>query len=294
MMPVRYALLAVGATIATGITAFVAAAAPSTPPTAVQPSLTVMTFNIRYGTADDGDHAWPHRRALVAEIITREAPDVIAIQEALAFQLDELAPALDGYRKVGEHRDGGIGGEFSGLYFREATLDLVDEGQFWLSPTPDVVASRGWDAALHRTAAWVDLHLPGLETPIRIYATHFDHQGERARVESARLITRHAREGGLRTLILGDLNVPDGAPALGIFTDAGYRSAVTALHPDETRGTFNAFSDPTGGAGRIDHVLVGPGFELLEARILDERVDGLFPSDHFPVVAAVRVPLPPS
>lgn len=285
MPRIRLAALLVTALAATATTASAAAA---------QPALEVMTFNIRYGSAADGDNSWPYRRDLVAAIIAREAPAVLAIQEALAFQLDELGSALDGYRKVGQHRDGGTEGEFAGLYIRTDVVDLVDEGEFWLSPTPTVVASRGWDAALHRTAAWVDLQLPGLDDPIRVYGTHFDHRGEQARVESARLIAAHAREGGLRTLVLGDLNVPDGDPALHAFAAEGYRSAVSALHPGERRGTFNAFSDPTGGGddGRIDHVLVGPGFEIIEARIIDERVAGLFPSDHFPVVAVVAVTPP--
>lgn len=252
------------------------------------PGLRVTTFNIRYGTADDGDHVWPNRRELVAGIIAREGPDVLAIQEALAFQLDELGPVLARYRKLGQHRDGGTGGEFSGLYVRTEAVEIVDHGEFWLSPTPEVVASRGWDAALHRMAVWADLRVPGFEGVVRVYGTHFDHRGEEARVESARLIAAHARDGGHPTVVLGDLNVPDGSTAMRAFAELGYVSAVTALHPDETRGTFNGFRDPTGGSGRIDHVLVGPGLEPVSARIVDDRVDGLFPSDHFPVTAVVR------
>lgn len=249
--------------------------------------LRLMTFNIRYGTADDGDHAWPHRRDLVAEIIRREDADILAIQEALAFQLEDLAPVLAGYRKLGQHRDGGTGGEFSGLYVRTDRVRLVDWGEFWLSPTPDVVASRGWDAALHRMAVWADVVPEGSDTVVRIYGTHFDHRGEVARVESARLIAEHATEAGRPTVVMGDLNVPDGSEAVRIFASRGYRSAVLALHPGETRGTFNGFTDPRGGNRRIDHVLVGPGLRPTSAAILDHRVDGLFPSDHFPVVAVV-------
>lgn len=252
------------------------------------PELRLMTFNIRYGTADDGDHVWANRRHLVAQIIEREAPDVLAIQEALAFQLDELASVLEDYVKLGQHRDGGTGGEFSGLYVRTGAGAIEAHGEFWLSPTPDVVASRGWDAALHRMAVWADIAVDGFDGTVRVYGTHFDHRGEQARVESARLIADHAREGGHATVVLGDLNVPDHSEAIRTFAELGYVSAVTALHPDETRGTFNGFRDPTGGSGRIDHVLVGPGLEVRSARILDDRVGGLFPSDHFPVTARVR------
>ncbi|MGD8363154.1 MAG: endonuclease, partial [Gemmatimonadota bacterium] len=66
--------------------------------------LVLMTFNIRYGTAEDGLNAWVNRRSLVAEIIRRESPDVLAIQEGLAFQLEDLGNVLKGYRKLGQHR----------------------------------------------------------------------------------------------------------------------------------------------------------------------------------------------
>jgi endonuclease/exonuclease/phosphatase family metal-dependent hydrolase len=252
--------------------------------------LRLMTFNIRYGTADDGDHVWRNRRDLVAEIIEREAADVVAIQEALEFQLDELAPALEGYRKLGQHRDGGAGGEFSGLYVRQDGAQIVDWGEFWLSPTPEVVASRGWDAALHRMAIWADIRLDGSTEVVRVYGTHFDHRGEIARVESARLIAGHASGAGRPTVVMGDLNAPDDSGPLRFLADLGYRSAVTTLHPSETLGTFNGFEDPLGGGRRIDHILVGPGLRPKRAAILDDRVGGLFPSDHFPVVAVVEIP----
>ncbi len=164
----------------------------------------------------------------------------------------------------------------------------MDWGEFWLSPTPEVVASRGWDAALHRMAVWADVVPVGTGEVVRIYGTHFDHRGEVARVESARLIAGHASDAGLPTVVMGDLNVPDESEAIRTFAELGYRSAVTTRHPDETLGTFNGFRDPTGGARRIDHILVGSGLRAQSAAILDDRVAGLFPSDHFPVVAVVR------
>lgn len=248
--------------------------------------LVVMTFNIRYGTAQDGEHAWVHRRELVGDLIRRNHPDVLAIQEGLAFQLDELAPFLEGYRKLGQHRDGGEEGEFSGLYVREEEVEVMGWGELWLSPTPGSVGSVGWDAALPRMAVWAEVRKGPEGSAWRVYGTHFDHRGVEARRESARLLAGHAR-GGPPTIVMGDLNAPEDSEPLAVFLGEGYRSAVTILHPATTLGTFNGFRDPTGG-NRIDHILLGPGLEPVQAEILDEVVDGLFPSDHFPVVAHVR------
>lgn len=249
--------------------------------------LDVMTFNVRYGTADDGDHSWSFRRDLVAEIIGRHSPDVLAIQEGLAFQLDELGEALGGYRKLGQHRDGSAVGEFSGLYVDESRVRILDWGEMWLSPTPDSVASRGWDAALPRMAVWAEIETLDGAGPVRVYGTHFDHRGEQARLESARLIVRHA-QGGPPSIVMGDLNADESSGPLRVLLTGGFRSAFTELHPSDELGTFNGFSDPTGGR-RIDHILVGPGLVVMRATILDDRPGGLFPSDHFPVTARIKL-----
>jgi len=247
--------------------------------------LVLMTFNIRYGTAEDGPNAWVNRRSLVEEIIRRESPDVLAIQEGLAFQLEDLGDVLKGYRKLGQHREGGSSGEFSGLYVKEARLRVLRWGEFWLSSTPDSVGSRGWDAALPRMAVWVDLEGTGGGTPIRIYGTHFDHQGEASRVESARLIAHHAL-GGPPSVVMGDLNAGEESEPLRLFLDLGYTSAFSTLHPERTLGTMNGFRDPSGG-DRIDHILLDPRLEPRRAEILDVRVDDAWPSDHFPVIAVI-------
>jgi endonuclease/exonuclease/phosphatase family metal-dependent hydrolase len=247
--------------------------------------LRLMTFNIRYGSADDGLNSWPNRRDLVADIVTRHAPDVLAIQEGLAFQLDELSDVLDDYRKLGQHRDGGLEGEFSGLYVNERRVRVTRWGEFWLSPAPDSLGSRGWDAALPRMAVWADIEMIAGGDPIRVYGTHFDHRGETARLESAHLIARHA-EDGPPAVVMGDLNAREDSHPLQVFFDLGYRSAFRMLHPESDTGTFNGFRDPSGGA-RIDHILVDSRLAPHRAEILVERVDGVWPSDHFAVTAVV-------
>ena len=247
--------------------------------------LRLMTFNIRYGTAGDGPNAWANRRALVADIIRRSDPDVLAIQEGLAFQLEELGDVLGDYRKLGQHREGGLEGEFSGLYVNELRVRVRDWGEFWLSPTPDSVGSQGWDAALPRMAVWVEIEYIDGGQPIRVYGTHFDHRGEVARLESARLIARHA-EDGPPAVVMGDLNLQEESEPLGVFFDRRYRSAFRVAHPESEVGTFNGFRDASGGR-RLDHILLDPRLEPLAAEIFDEQVNGVWPSDHFAVSALV-------
>ena len=72
--------------------------APDTPP--AEP-IRVMSFNIRYGTANDGRNHWSQRQDLVADTVDRHQPHVLGVQEALAFQLRFLEDAFPHHRRIG-------------------------------------------------------------------------------------------------------------------------------------------------------------------------------------------------
>jgi len=115
-------------------------------PEAVAPralDVQIMSFNTRYGSARDGANSWWNRREPVFRTIREAAPDVVGLQEALRFQIDEIRRALPGYGEVGVGRDGGTAGEYSAILYRTERLDIDESGTFWLSDTP-----RGAVAAL--------------------------------------------------------------------------------------------------------------------------------------------------
>ena len=248
--------------------------------------VTLMTFNIRYGTASDGENSWENRKEHVVETIRDANPSAFAIQEALLGQLQYIDEQLPIYKKIGEHRSGKTKGEFSGLLIDTSKLEWLSEGQIWLSPTPDEM-TKGWDAALERTATWVLVRQVGTSSPsMLLWSTHFDHRGKKARLESAKLIvakTKELSEGEMPIAIMGDFNfVPKSTP-YDIFADGGFVPAV----PSNTKiGTFNAFKDTTGGR-RIDYIFLNDKWTLQSAEILRPRKEGKTASDHDPVVAQV-------
>ncbi len=135
-----------------------ALAVPAAAAPAAAPDLRVMSFNLRYATAPDGANAWEHRHDLLVDVIKAFGPDVLGTQECLLEQATFLQSALDGYAWVGVGRDDGDkAGEMCAVFYRSDRLEPVAQGHFWLSDTPDVVGSRGWDAALPRIATWVKL-----------------------------------------------------------------------------------------------------------------------------------------
>lgn len=250
---------------------------------------TAMSANVRYGTARDGDDAWANRRDLLGDTIVRAGPHILGVQEALDFQVGFLAGLLPHHRALGQGRDGGPRGEHSALFVDERVFEILDHGDFWLSETPEVVGSVGWDAALTRMCTWARLRARATGRELSVWNTHFDHRGRQARENSAKLIAARIRATAGPHLLLGDLNAGEQSAPLLALRAAGLRDTFRDVHPDATAvGTGHGFRGSTGGA-KIDYVLAGPGLTTTAAEILTEPgPDGRWPSDHHLVTAVLR------
>jgi endonuclease/exonuclease/phosphatase family metal-dependent hydrolase len=264
-----------------------------------------MSFNIRYGTADDGDDGWPQRKGLVWEVVARHAPDVLAVQEALRFQLDELHSAVHGYGEVGVGRDDGKeAGEYAAILVRDERLAVLERGTFWLSDTPDVPGSTSWGNRIPRICTWVRLQDRVSGRVFSVYNVHLDHESQPSREESARLLAAHLtqRPEGEAVIVLGDFNAGEDNLARRLLaTDGSVATAVTPPgHPalvdtygllrtsTGAEGTFNGFVGDTTGE-RIDAILVSGDWMILGAAIDRTQRDGRYPSDHFPVTAVLAI-----
>lgn len=254
----------------------------------------VMSFNVRYDNANDGVNRWELRREQVVEAIRSQGPDILGLQEVLASQADELRAALPEYGFVGVGRDdGAFRGEFVPIFFSKERFTLVDTGHFWLSPEPDQPGSKGWDAALPRMATWARLRCNDAPLcEIHVVNVHFDHEGRLARRESAQLLRRMVESiGGRPTIVTGDFNCVPGSEPYRILTEDRQNLAEMndphASGPYAMAGTYHGFKGEA--SGRVDWILLNRRFEALEVAIDQRKLDGRWPSDHFPVVAQVRV-----
>lgn len=254
------------------------------------PPLRVLTANVRYGTAADGENAWDRRREALLAVLAQQNADVIALQEALAFQLDWLLEKMPRYRASGAFRRGGRRDEWTGLLLDRERFAVEREGQFWLSERPEEVGSVGWDAALPRLCAWAVLAERG-GARYALFASHFDHQGAAARAQSMQLLLE--RRGQLApelpALLLGDFNAAEDAPPLRAAAAAGFRDSFRVLHPAAApAGTFHGFRGGDGGA-KIDYILMDRRWTVHEAAVVRSAVEGRYPSDHY-FVSAVLAP----
>src|SRR5687768_18413762 len=76
-----------------------------------EPSLRVMTFNIRYDEPRDGVNAWSNRKAKVAGVIRFHKADLIGVQEALLSQLRDLESLLPDLAWCGRSEERRVGKE---------------------------------------------------------------------------------------------------------------------------------------------------------------------------------------
>lgn len=262
----------------------------------------VMSFNIRYGAANDGENSWKHRDYLVLETIENYGPDLIGYQEALKFQVDFLKQNLDGYGFHGIGRDKGTEeGEYVPLMWRTDRFELVDSGHFWLSETPQIPGSVSWDSSLTRMLSWVvlrDKKAVGYQKELVFANTHFDHRGKQARLESAKLIRQRAEEimDDIPIILTGDFNTTeDLAPYAALCKAEGFNGkplvdAFRVVHPDgsDNERSFGAWVGRRDGK-RIDWILHTDDFVTLNAAINYTQDAGRYPSDHYPVEATVRL-----
>ena len=256
-----------------------------------------MSFNIRYDEPRDGVNAWPNRKQKVADVIRFHKADIVGVQEALLSQLRDLEMLLPDFAWCGVGRDDGKeAGEYSAILYRKSRSRLLKTETFWLSPEPDKPGSKGWDAAYPRIVTWARFRDQVSGRTFYHFNTHFDHRGERARVESASLILRRVGEiaGGQPFLLTGDFNVRDDTEAYKTL-----KAGTSSIHITDARhatlnghfggdSTFNDFKELQPG-NKIDYIFIRDGIRVLEHGVLSDRWNGLWASDHLPVIAEIII-----
>jgi endonuclease/exonuclease/phosphatase family metal-dependent hydrolase len=265
--------------------------------------LTIMSFNIRYGTAPDGENHWLKRREFLFDVIREQDADIVGLQEALDFQITEIVAAGPAYAAIGVGRDDAKrAGEYAAILVRKDRLHIADAGTFWFSDTPAIVGSTTWGNRIPRICTWARL-IDRDGGAFWVYNVHLDHQSQPSREKSTELLARRIEERTFPSepvVITGDFNTGEDNPAIKRLVSAGeqgtpapFRDTFRVLHPDvKDAGTFSGFVAERISGPKIDYVLVQPGAQVVSATIVRTSRDGRTPSDHFPVIARVRLTAP--
>jgi len=253
--------------------------------------LRVMTYNLRYASMK-GSEAWPDRRPAMKALLKQQSPDIMGTQEGVYHQLRDLAADLPEYDWIGTGRDGGSRGEFMAIYYRRERFEPLAYDHFWLSDTPEVIASSTWGNTNRRMVTSVRFKDRRSDKVFHLWNTHLDHALQPAREKAAELIkTRLAKMPSNEPVILmGDFNAEATRNPVydtltqGIgFTDSWF---AAAQRKNETLNSFNGFAKPVFNSARIDWILYRGDAEVTSAEVVvDGSPEGRQPSDHHPVLA---------
>ena len=267
--------------------------------------ISLISFNIRYGTADDGENSWTKRRDLFMSVLKSHSPDIMGLQEALRFQLDEIKDILPGYGEIGVGRDDGYTkGEYSAILFRTDKFAVSESGTFWFSGTPTLPASKHWGNNVTRICTWARFVEKKSGKGFYLYNVHLDHESQNSREKSAVLLSDHLLQRNYAdpVIVTGDFNAGEHNAAIRYLLDDlpvmtknttvnkfRLQDTFRTLHPeDKNIGTYHAFNGSTDG-DKIDFIFVSESWKVLRSSIDHTNLHGRFPSDHFPVTAIIEL-----
>lgn len=254
----------------------------------------VMSFNMRYDRPDEGDNNWIPRRERIVQLVMQQDPDLLGTQELLHHQYRYIDSMLTEYASVGVAREDGLEeGEYNALFFKRDRFTVLDSGTFWLSATPDVAGSQGWDGACKRIATWALLREEATGRELLAINTHLDHVGKKARRKGILLLSERIEQlrEGRPVILTGDFNAtPDSKPIQLLLAQG--RLVHTRDVAESVEGPLWSFTDfgqiPEEERPLIDYIFTG-GCRTIRYERLPDTVDGGLVSDHAPVFALVEL-----
>jgi endonuclease/exonuclease/phosphatase family metal-dependent hydrolase len=248
--------------------------------------LRIMTFNVRQMDGDDGAQSWQYRKEALAETIRQCRPALIGTQEIFpeqsAFLLDRI-PQLDcfGRGRFGDNRD-----KHNKIFFDRSRFSVLESGDVWFSRTPSVPGSSDWDIPRPRMLTWGRLQ-EASRGEVLILNTHlpYGRTADQARRESARLVAAQlaALPAHLPRFLTGDFNVAPDGEIYSLLTRDWSDAWMTAQRRGGPDGTVHGFGRIAGR--RIDWILHRNAGRTLAAETITHTLNGLYPSDHYPVLA---------
>ncbi|MCH1941385.1 endonuclease/exonuclease/phosphatase family protein [Holdemania massiliensis] len=253
----------------------------------------VMTFNLKNDLFFTRKNLrWDTRRQYVRNLIASTSPDIIGVQELSDLMREQLQALLPQYQFVGQARNRRrqFMNEHSDILFLKDRFDLLGEKTFWLSKQPDQAGSRTWTSIFPRICTMVHLKDRETEQVFRVFNTHLDHLLSYTRTFEVRTIIsemqRLQKEATCPLILMGDLNSTLSSPALQLLTMPENRLHLKPVY--DSSAMFNTLHY---GKGRlkedrqpIDYIYVSEEFDVHSTRIITTCFNGLYPSDHYPVI----------
>ena len=249
----------------------------------------IMSFNLR--CVDDEEGSIHNRSQIAVAIIDQYAPDSFGIQEATPKWIKILDKKFsEKYARVGEGRSPiEMFTEYSAVYYRKDKYNLIDSGTIWLSETPEKKYTKDFESKHNRIATWAVLEDKETGEKFTHINTHLDHVLESTRVEQSKVLLNKISELEKSTKVIctGDFNTYETAEAYSVMTASMDDTKLLAEKSDtgitfHKYGTIEEHED-----GAIDFIFTTKGMKVDTYKIIRNTVEGMYPSDHYPIVADV-------
>lgn len=239
--------------------------------------LTVMTMNLRFGLAEDGENGWAHRKSLVKKILRTYPVDFLGLQEVNHFQTIFLKSILPDHQFVGWHNKSVDSWQNNLLFFHQS-WQCLKHSHYFLSHTPQKTSiMEGAEWPRQCVIGWFKRG----KQELLIANTHFDFNS-RIQMESAGLVVDFLSEfpEGLPAIITGDFNCNPDSLAFGVFKNNGFKEVFGY----DTVTTFHEFEGKSTGS-HLDWILYRDALSPVSRQVIKDSFSNRFPSDHYPVQA---------
>lgn len=249
----------------------------------------MMSYNLRcISPTDWGKKAWFYRANLVIDDIENEKPGIIGFQESTKWHYKYLVDTLKGYDSVIEYRDEAFNSEGCPIFYNTSLYELVDKGSFWLSETPEVM-SKSWGAQYNRVCSYVILTDKASGEDFVVFNTHLSHVSDEARINGIKVVLDKIAEfGSLPSVIMGDFNALEGSETYNSVTE-NFLDAKKVAEKTSDSHTYQNWGNPE-KFQRIDYFMVSKtGFKINSYDVLSAVHDGVYSSDHCPIVLEVEI-----
>lgn len=255
--------------------------------------LCLISCNIRFDNPADGQNSWSNRRDFLAQTLLKHSPDIISTQEGRFLQLGELNDSLKDFEIIDQHRSWIGERMYPTIYVRNGKFEYLSSGDVWLSETPDVAGSISFESSFPRLMTWSKLQIKNSEQKILVINTHLDHVKPETRQQQIKVLGQEVlkiwdKQSAL--IIMGDFNDSPESSVRKILLELfpGLQDAWKMFNAKE-ESSHHAFKGEIPNGSRIDWILLDERAQVMSCHMDKSVVNGLYPTDHFPVICKIRV-----
>jgi endonuclease/exonuclease/phosphatase family metal-dependent hydrolase len=257
----------------------------------------VMTFNLRRDSFFDFGNSWDMRKSMVYYLMNEYGCDIIGIQEVKDNMFIDIKKNIKRYSIIGEARSKKVSSERNNFLISKKYA-IQEQNTFWLSETPNKVGSRIWRSYLPRICTMAVVKIDE-NKKIRICNSHLDNFFPKTREYQLKklmeIIEREDKREKLPIILMGDFNDTPDSKLIKNFKDGKFsRRKLTpvqdineVLYSEATRDKFKR----TERGVHIDYIFVSEEIEVINAEIVKYNIDGKYPSDHYPLMADIKIKL---